>query len=487
MTELWWADTTAVALLGTGRRPPLPLPAELTVTGRADATPEELLLDAAALGGMLLRAGAGAATYEAEPPAPADDRAPAPDRAVQLLQLLLTQPPVGARLAPTALARWLTVAAAHRRRVPSAELPALLDAATRTPDLRPLVGPVAGARGRWLAGANPAWAWLATPVPTASGRVPTAEEWARMPTADRVMLLAPLRDADPATARALVESTWSTESARDRPLLLGGLQHRLGPDDEELLERALDDRAVGVRTVAQQLLDRLPGSARAGRMAQRLRPLVRTSGLLRRSLEIDLPTTPDAAGVRDGLGPKPANRSSERGHWLEQMAAAVPLDFWTEVTGRGPVDAWRMIHDASPEARSGVTRAAVSRHDVAWLRALIAHGSGGALLKHLPPADAAEMALGSLAQVRTHDLAATLDALVGPWSRRLGDAVLDRLQAEKEPSGAVAATLPTLAERLPPDVLPRLRRWAAADGSPRLLGDLVQYLSFVPAIPEAFG
>ena len=32
-----------------------------------------------------------------------------------------------------------------------------------------------------------------------------------------------------------------------------------------------------------------------------------------------------------------------------------------------------------------------------------------------------------------------------------------------------------------------LQRWAGADGAPRVLADLVQYLSFVPAIPEAFG
>jgi hypothetical protein len=145
-----------------------------------------------------------------------------------------------------------------------------------------------------------------------------------------------------------------------------------------------------------------------------------------------------------------------------------------------------MIHDASPEARGGVMRAAMSRHDVAWLRAMIAHGSGGALLKHLPPAEAAEQAVTSLAQVRSYDLVATLDALPGPWSRRLADAVLDRLQAEKQPADVVGATLPLLAERLPADVLPRLRRWAGTDGAPRLLVDLVQYLSFVPAIPEAF-
>ena len=60
MLDRWWSETTAVALLGTGRRPPLPLPEELGVVPRADGSVEEALLDAAALGGMLVRAGATA-------------------------------------------------------------------------------------------------------------------------------------------------------------------------------------------------------------------------------------------------------------------------------------------------------------------------------------------------------------------------------------------------------------------------------------------
>lgn len=485
-TDQWWADATAAALLGTGRRPPPPLPAELGVADR-DGGAEERLLDAAALGGMLRRAGSVAGTYAAEAPAPPDAWPAAPDRAVHLLQLLLTQPPFGSQLATPALIRWLRVAAERERRVPATELPALLTAATKTTELQPLVAAVADARGRWLAAANPAWAWLDRPVAGPTG-MPTPEEWATMPTADRVNLLYLLRRTDPATARALVESTWTTESARDRPLLLGALQVGLSPDDEELLERALDDRAGGVREAAQKLLDRLPGSARAGRMADRLRPLVRLSGLLRRSLEIDLPATPDAAAVRDGLGKKPRNWSSERGYWLAQLAGGAPLELWTEITGRSVLDTWRMLHDASQDARAGVMRAAMARHDVTWLRAMIASGGrSSVLLKHLPPAEAAELAVSHLAAVPTYDLAPTLVALAVPWSRRLAEAVLDRIAADKDQAGALAAVLPLLADRLPAEVLPRVQRWARAEGAPRALSDLAQYLSFVPAIPEAFG
>ena len=49
----------------------------------------------------------------------------------------------------------------------------------------------------------------------------------------------------------------------------------LGLADEPFLESCLDDRARPVREEACRLLDRLPGSARAARMADRLRPFMR--------------------------------------------------------------------------------------------------------------------------------------------------------------------------------------------------------------------
>ena len=105
----------------------------------------------------------------------------------------------------------------------------------------------------------------------------------------------------------------------------------LGPDDEPFLERRLDDRARSVREDAAELLDRLPGSARAARMADRLRPLLTTHGTLRKHLEVELPDDPDAAAVRDGLV-DPGPGVSKRACWLEQIVAGAPLEVWTEVT-----------------------------------------------------------------------------------------------------------------------------------------------------------
>jgi hypothetical protein len=92
------------------------------------------------------------------------------------------------------LAEWLTAVAGHGLRPPPQFLPALLDRARRVssahpdPDearLRGLVAAAGGARAEWLAGLNPAWAYLlAEPVPaTAPARMRVGEP-ARMRMSD---------------------------------------------------------------------------------------------------------------------------------------------------------------------------------------------------------------------------------------------------------------------------------------------------------------
>ena len=107
--------------------------------------------------------------------------------------------------------------------------------------------------------------------------------------------------APPDLARTLVASTWSSDPARVRTDVLRALTVGLAPDDEPLLEAALDDRAGGVRDVATELLDRLPGSARAGRMGARLASLLSTSGARAEVREDRRPRRP-----RRGRGPRRA-------------------------------------------------------------------------------------------------------------------------------------------------------------------------------------
>lgn len=442
----WWQQTTAAALLGTERREPPALPDALGVAARPDSTPETALLDAAAVGGALLRADLPARPAGELPAPAAPDPTPvAPPAAVQLLGLLLDQPPVAARLRPLALERWLLVAADRGARVPARTLPRLLALVTQQPDLRSAARPVVGERGRWLAGLRTDWRWVLDDEPSPGVPVRlSADAWRALPAAARA-------DALPA-------------------------------DDLDLLEAALDDRSDKVRRQALALLDAAPASARAARMAERLRPLLAPTGRLRRGLEIRLPTEPDAVGVRDGL--TTTRGGSQRERWLELISAGAPLSVWTDATGRDAARTWPLITE--PAARAGVLRAIRARRDLAWAAAAVADSPD--LLAYLPAADQDATALQLLRATKAAaGVAAVVRHVAPPWSPALSAAVVDILRHTAPAAGSASLALPTLAAGLDPSVRPAVSAWARTEnrwGS--LPADLDQYLSFLPAITEAF-
>lgn len=478
----WWRDLTAAALVGTARRPVPPEP-QWGVAPRADASPEILLLDAAALGGAVRRAGRRIGAAESRPAAPDDRLRPAPPRAEQLLRLVLHQSPVGVRLMPAVVDTWLRAARRAGARVPHALLCEVLDLATRREQLRPAARAVIDARGIWLAAANAEWSWVLE-EPAEGGDLP--DDWARLPTERRAAAVATLRSTDPAAGRELVESTWPTDAAGDRRTLLGTLRIGLGPDDEDFLERALDDRAASVRETACTLLDGLPGSRRARRLGELLRPLISARGLRRRSLEVELPTAPGAAAVRDGLG-RSRRGGSERGHWLEQLAAGAPLEVWTDAAAAGPSAAYRMIADA--DARRGIRRAVVARRDREWARAILGAAPDPELLGVLPQADREAFALDQLSRsAGLAQLMTLVQAVPAPWGASFSRALVDRLAREKDADQVVDALLTELARGLHPDVLPAVRAWAgrAGAGVRDPAHQLQQLLSITPSITEAF-
>lgn len=505
--DRWWADLTAAALVGTARRP-VPAPLHLPLEARADASPEVALLDAAAVGSALRRAGAvprRLSTGDEPGPAGPDERLPPPARARQLLDLLLTQPPVGARLAPRAIEAWLREAARHGVRAHHATLVPLLQLATRTRELREPLLPVLDRRGAWLAAANPAWRWaVRTADPTAgsvldpvdgptSGPVGASTSdaadpisWARLPTDRRAVQLRVLRATEPATARALVESTWQTDPAPAREALLGALEVGLSLDDEPLLERALDDRSAGVREVAWRLLDGLPGSARARRLGELLVPLLSTTGLLRRRVHVELPSRPTPAGVRDGLGKAPPGRS-ERGLWLQRIAAGAPLEIWTGVTGLDSRTVATTIEDQS--AVDGLRAATVARRDATWARALLARDWDPQLVRCLPSEEITSRVLSRLASVTTApELVSALRLAPAPWPRDVSAAAVGRLASVQRAPHHLPDLLGVLADGLHPDAAPAVARLAATGDGRRddSLLQLAQYLSFVPTLAEAF-
>lgn len=488
----WWREVETAALLGTARRavPPLPDLSSVGIGDRPAGPSEEALLDAAALGDVLRRTGHRRSISRLPGQAPAESLPLAPGRAVQLLELVLDQSPAGARQRGQLLSHWLTCAARSGCRLPPALLPRVLELATADPALRLRTVAVLGERGRWLAGLRRTWSWVATDltpsVPT--GPTLTLGAWALLSGSARPEALRALRRSDPGAVPELLASTWQTDAARERRDQLDALRVGLGPQDEALLERALDDRSGPVRELAAELLDQLPGSARARRMADRLRTLVSRRGLLGRSVQIELPEDPDAAGVRDGLGRPPAQRSA-RGWWLEQICAAAPLGLWAELVRADPATVLRRIDD--PDARLGLIRAARAQSDAEWASALLAQSWDPTLLAALVATDR-EPAVLRLVEGTDNGFTveASLRRLQLPWSDQFGHGLLARLRASKESAALVSILTAQLSLGLGEDCLPDLEAWLDAAGDERNLTtnlrQLLQLLSVRRSIAEAF-
>ena len=472
----WWGHLRAAALVGTARRDVPPLP-ELGLAPRDGATREEALLDAAALGDAVRRAGRlPDPAPDADVPAAAETLPPAPSPAVQILELLLAQGPVGGAARGVLTVHWFETAAAAGRVVPPRLLPQVLDLAT-TSAVRRAVRPVLGERGRWLAARNPDWSWV-------------AEEGLAERTDDRLTEIAQLRRADPDAGRALVEQTWDTDGAQHRAAALGTLRFGLGPADEAFLERCLDDRAKSVREEACRLLDRLPGSARAARMAARLRPLLSVHGTLRKHLEIEVPDDPDVAAIRDGLV-DPGPGLSKRNRWLQQIVAGAPLEVWTDLTRAEPAKVLAMIRpDDALVVTGALTAAAAGRSDVAWARALMRLSPDTRLLALLPADERERHLLGRVAQVQLTTLTSELAQAPSPWGPELSRAVLAALGRQKDVGHAVRALRDTLPTALHPSTLATVEKAMHAAGDDTYLRttlrDVLQFQSLHRSISEAF-
>jgi len=485
----WLADLRGSALVGTGRRAVPPPAAELEFRPPDGLSREELLLDQAALADAVTRAARRPGivdTAKLPDPAPADDSPQASGEAARLLDLLLNQPPVGLELRTQLVTDWLQFAATSGHRVPHRLLPALLALADTKPAVAEHVHPAIGARGRWLQGLGPKG-----PAPKGSGAHPaTTTDWAELRTADATAELERLRRSDPAAARDQLHTHWHTLSARERAAHLVACAINLEPADEDLLETALDDKAKSVRDVAAGLLDRLPASARANRMAARLKPLLRVKGLLRKQFEIDLPPDPDAAALRDGIASAPRAGEPDRLGRLDTIIRGAPLDVWTTAADRGPAATLALL-DGETRVIDTIIATAALRADAEWVRALLDVRTDARLLSCLPAAER-EHALLRLIRSGTAQpmaLVPLLRDLPRPWGAELANAVLELLATKN--GGQLAAMMSAfLPMALPPDTADQCRRLLQRSDDDaagrRVFRDVVQYQSFRQSLTEAF-
>lgn len=480
----WLAELRTAALVGTARHPAPPPPAELHVRPPEGLSSEESLLDQAALADAATRASRASTTLDPADlvePAPPDEVPQASGEAARLLDLLLTQPPVGLELRSLLVADWLQLAGASGRRVPHRLLPSLLSLADTKPGVAKQLHPALGTRGRWL---------QALKAGGTEHPPPTTADWAELKSADATTELELLRRSDPAAAREQLTAHWDTLGARERAAHLAAFATNLGADDEELLERALDDKAKSVRDVAAALLDRLPASARAGRMADRLRPLLRVKGVLRKQFEIDLPPQPDAAALRDGIPPDPRTGEPDRLGRLDAVVRGAPLDVWTTTAGRSPAATVALLKGEKRVLETILTTAE-HRADLEWVRALLEVRTDLRLLKILPPGEREETLTRHIraGTANPFALAPPLRDMPRPWGPALADAVLEQISAKD--GGQLAAILADiLPAALPPDAAGQARRLLERSDDDaarrRVLRDAVQYQSFRQSLTEAF-
>ncbi|UIR18619.1 DUF5691 domain-containing protein [Streptomyces spinosirectus] len=452
-----WEELVTTALLGTERR---------TLPGGAPGREAPVaLLDAAAVETVRRRAGLRPARAAARPEPVAEDNRPAlPAAAARRLALLLAdRSGTGGGRRGTApdlmelLPQWLAAANARGFAAPPQALPALLDAARGRTDLRPAALRFAGPRAMWLARLNPDWRFALRATPGGGTALPHPEDtertrrlWDEGLFAERVALLSALRAREPAAARELLTTTWSTERAEDRLMFLDSLRTGLGPQDEPFLEQALSDRSRNVRATAAELLSALPGSALAARMAVRATACVAVDHTHQSpTIAVEAPPECDASMERDGVVAKPPAGRGERSWWLGQLVEATPLGTWSaRLGGRTPreIVALPVADDWRSDLHAAWCRAAVRQRDPEWSRALLgtpsapeAGGPGAVSLseraKLLATLDAGERADWVAGFIAAHGLSEAFQLLgvcTVPWSEPLGRAVVDALDIARD-------------------------------------------------------
>ncbi|MBT2512973.1 DUF5691 domain-containing protein [Arthrobacter sp. ISL-30] len=480
----WLADLRTSALVGTGRHAAPAPAAELGFRPPAGLSPEESLLDQAALADVVTRASrrpGNVDTVGLPDPAAPDDAPQAAGDAARLLDLLLNQPPVGLELRAQLVSDWLQFAAASRRRVPHRLLPALLALADTKPGVAEYLHPAIGTRGQWLQDVTSKGSHLHPATPTG---------WTELRSADGLEELERLRRSHPAAAREQLRTHWDALGARERAACLATFAANIEPADEDLLESSLDDKAKSVREVAADLLDRLPASARARRMATRLTPLLRVKGLLRKQFEIDLPPDPDPSALRDGIAPNPHTGEPDRLGRLDTIIRGAPLDVWTTVAGRSPAATLALLEGETRVLDTIIATAAL-RADLDWVRPLLDVRTDLRLLNCLPAEEREPAILRHLrsGKVQPMLLVPLLQDLPRPWTSPLADAVLGLITAKN--GGQLATTMASfLPMALPLEAAEKCRRLLEDSDDDaarrRVFRDVVQYQSFRQSLTEAF-
>ncbi|HFE45258.1 MAG TPA: hypothetical protein ENJ18_07150 [Nannocystis exedens] len=356
---------------------------------------------------------------------------------------------------------------------------------------RPLLRPLLGARGRWLAAQNPAWAWAEGRAEVELSESEALRIFAEASLAERRQVLLQVRRRDPASARVWLADVWRGEKAEVRRTLLAVLEVHLGPDDEAFLEAALGDRSAVLRRQAAGLLRRIDGSAYGQRMSLRAAPCIRmkvpdivaklraaTEGRTSKAdLEITLPERFDPAWAKDAMIEAAPGGVGRRAWWLSQLLAGTPLRTWTEQFCVNPAVIVRALrgHRLATPILDGWSAAAIDQGAGEWMphlwdlwrrngcKGLLVPQPQRALIAAMEPGDAAARICDLLGDGTL--ILELMEALPRPWPQGVAEMYLgalerwlDRLSGRRPQSGDPwAQSLQIAAVALPSTLLVRAR------------------------------
>ena len=366
-----WEDVVQSALLGTERRP-CTVPEADGALGllllKISGTGEQALLSAAAVLAQYRRAGNGAERFSANVPSPClEEELPyCSQNAARLLTSILQLNK------PWLLREWLVLAGRTRRICPPVILPQLLTTAAQDKSMRPLLLPVVGARGLWLAAQNSAWSCL-------GGEILSEKDWVTGNKAARASFLTHCRNSNPARASELLQLCWTEETATDRAFFLSFLENGLSLEDEPFLESCLNDRSKEVRKTAALLLAQLPKSQLAQRILERGIPCINIERkLLGSRMVLSLPQAYDEEMKQLGMEetrPKAQGFLGSQAWWLLQTVALVPPSTWCDHLSCSPGELIKLAKktDYFEALLGGWSEAARLHRDSKWAQALLEH------------------------------------------------------------------------------------------------------------------
>ncbi len=260
-------------------------------------------------------------------------------------------------------------------RLPPALLPTALDASRRSLLLRPLITPVLGTTGVWIAAQRDDWKHAAGAQTTDES---DESRWSDGNLDQRRAFLQNERahTNSNSNARERLMAVLPELPARERAELVAVLATGLSMDDEPLLDKLRADRSKEVKQVALNLLLRLPQAAHPQRAARRMEALLKQERvLLRKRWVIDAPNEIGSDWVADNIEPERPKHESfgERGWWLWQLAKRVSLSWWSTHTGMSPAELlkWAADGDWANALAHAWYDSLLAAPDAAWAEAFV--------------------------------------------------------------------------------------------------------------------